>query len=79
MKSMTVGEFKARFSEALDRVRAGETVVVAFGRNRRKIAALVPYSEIRQAPRRPLGVLKGKLSVRFSRDFKISDDELLSA
>ena len=49
MKTMTVGEFKARFSEALDAVRGGETIVVAYGRNRRKIAAMVPYAGIKQA------------------------------
>ena len=79
MKTMTVGEFKARFSEALDAVRAGETIVVAYGRNRRKIAAMVPYAGIRQAARRPLGLLKGKVRVSFARNFKLEDDELLSA
>ena len=79
MKTMTVGEFKARFSEVLDAVRAGETIVVAYGRNRRKIAAMVPYAGIRQAARRPLGLLKGKVSVGFAKNFKLEDDELLSA
>jgi PIN domain nuclease of toxin-antitoxin system len=31
MKTMTVGEFKSRFSEALDAVRDGETIVVSYG------------------------------------------------
>ena len=79
MKTMTVGEFKAHFSEALDAVRAGETIVVAYGRNRRKIAAMVPYAGIRQAAKRPLGLLKGKVRVSFARNFKLEDDELLSA
>ncbi|TAK54606.1 MAG: type II toxin-antitoxin system Phd/YefM family antitoxin [Dehalococcoidia bacterium] len=79
MKTMTVGEFKARFSEALEAVRGGETIVVAYGRNRRKIAAMVPYAGVRQAARRPLGLLKGKARVGFAKDFKLGDDELLSA
>jgi antitoxin (DNA-binding transcriptional repressor) of toxin-antitoxin stability system len=79
MKTMTVGEFKARFSEALDAVRAGETIIVAYGRNRRKIAAMVPYAEVTKAAKRPLGLLKGKARVGFARDFKLGDEELLSA
>jgi antitoxin (DNA-binding transcriptional repressor) of toxin-antitoxin stability system len=41
MKTLTVGEFKSRFSEALEAVRAGETIVVSYGRDHRKVAALV--------------------------------------
>ena len=46
MKTMTVGEFKSRFSEALDAVRDDKTIVVSYGRNHRKIAAIVPYETI---------------------------------
>jgi len=38
-----VADFKAQFSDVLDRVRSGEEVVVGFGRKREKIALLVPY------------------------------------
>lgn len=79
MKTMTVGEFKARFSEVLAAVRGGETVLVAYGRNRRPIAAMVPHAGRAEAAARPLGVLKGRVKVRFRGDFKIGDDELLSA
>ena len=47
MKIMTVGEFKARFSEALDAVRDGETIIVFYGRKHRKVAARVPYAELK--------------------------------
>ena len=77
---MTVGEFKARFSEALDAVRGGETIVVAYGRNRRKIAAMVPTPAGRGRQRAAsLGLLKRKAKVGFARDFKLGDDELLLA
>jgi antitoxin (DNA-binding transcriptional repressor) of toxin-antitoxin stability system len=76
---MTVGEFKARFSEARDAVRAGETVIVSDGRNRSKLAALVPYSKLEQQRKpRPLGLLKGKATVRFAKDFAVVDESLLS-
>ena len=79
MKVMTVGEFKARFSEGLDAVRDGETIVVAYGRSRRKVAAMVPYSELKSPKKRPLGLLKSKARVSFGRDFALDDDEFLDA
>ncbi len=79
MKTLTVGEFKARFSEVLEAVRDGETVVVAYGRKHRKVAALVPYAQLPQSVERPLGLLKGKARVRFAKDFALRDESLLSA
>jgi antitoxin (DNA-binding transcriptional repressor) of toxin-antitoxin stability system len=79
MKTMTVGEFKSRFSEALDAVRDGETIVVSYGRNHRKVAAMVPYSDLKSSKKRPLGLLKSKARVKFDRDFALTDEELLKA
>lgn len=79
MKTMTVGEFKARFSEALEAVRDGETIVVSYGRNRRKVAAMVPYSELTKPKKRPLGLLKSKVRISFRRDFVVTDEQLLEA
>lgn len=79
MKTMTVGQFKTHFSEVLDAVRGGETIVVAYGRNHQKVAAIVPYAEIKHPEKRPLGLLKGKACVRFAPDFALEDENLLSA
>ena len=79
MKTMTVAEFKSRFSEALDAVRDGETIVVSYGRNHRKVAAMVPYSQLKPPKHRPLGLLKSKVRVKFGRDFVLPDDEFLKA
>jgi antitoxin (DNA-binding transcriptional repressor) of toxin-antitoxin stability system len=76
---MTVGEFKSRFSEALDAVRNGETIVVSFGRNHRKVAVLAPYSELKAAKKRPLGLLKSKARIRIRRDFKLTDEAFLES
>jgi antitoxin (DNA-binding transcriptional repressor) of toxin-antitoxin stability system len=78
MKTMTVAEFKTHFSAALDAVRAGETIVVAYGQNRKKVAAMVPYESIKQAKLRPLGLLKDRACVRFAKDFSVSDEEFLA-
>ena len=54
MQTIQVGEFKARFSEMIDSVRAGETIVVAYGRNQEKVAALIPYDQLPASqPRQP--------------------------
>ena len=79
MQTIQVGEFKARFSEMIDSVRAGETIVVAYGRNQQKVAALIPYDQLPQRQPRRLGVLAGVAQVGFADDFAISDEELLGA
>jgi len=79
MKTMTVGEFKSRFSEALAAVREGETIVVSYGRNHRKVAAMVPYSEIKGRQKRPLGLLQSKARLKFARDFDLDDERFLKA
>ncbi|MEP6885900.1 MAG: prevent-host-death protein [Gammaproteobacteria bacterium] len=79
MKTMTVGEFKSRFSEALDAVCEGETIIVSYGRNHRKVAAMVPYSTIAAPQQRPLGLLKSTATFKFGKDFAMTDEEFLKA
>jgi len=79
MKSIQVGELKARFSEVLSEVKAGKTVVISYGRKHEKVAALVPYPPVGQPAARKLGVLAGRAKARFAKDFSISDEDLLQA
>lgn len=79
MQTVQVGEFKSRFSEMIDSVRAGETIVVAYGRNQEKVAALIPYAQLSAGVPRQLGALAGIASVSFADDFAITDEELLGA
>ena len=79
MKSIQVGDFKTRFSEVLTAVKAGETFVISYGRKREKVAAIVPYSHVRQPAKRKLGVLAGRARVRFAKNFGVSDEEMLLA
>jgi prevent-host-death family protein len=78
MKTISVGDLKARFSEVLDAVRRGETVVVSYGRRGEKVAAIVSYREARARGKRALGKLAGRARVRFAGDFSITDAELRS-
>ena len=80
MRTLTIGEFKAQFSDLLTAVQAGESVVVCYGRKRERVAALVPYAQFSaQTGKRPLGLLKDHASFSIADDFKLSDDEFLAA
>jgi antitoxin (DNA-binding transcriptional repressor) of toxin-antitoxin stability system len=77
MKTMTVAEFKARFSEVLNAVRQGESIAVTYGRSKRTIAVFQPPPKEKKKLR-PVGLLDGKVSFEIRRDFEIDDSELLS-
>lgn len=78
MRTMTVSEFKAHFSEVLDLVQGGEDVIISYGKKKEKIAVLVPFANYPGKPRRILGLLAGKATFSIADDFKITDDELLT-
>ena len=78
MQTMTVGHFKAHFSQVLDIVQHGEDIVISYGKKKEKIAVLVPYDRYEGKPQRTLGLLVDKASFAIAADFKIGDDELLS-
>ena len=79
MKSMTVGELKAHFSEVLQEVQQGEDIAVCYGRKKERVAVLVPYEKYIQKPSVRLGVMEGKAQYEICEDFKISDAELLDS
>ena len=68
--SVNMYEAKTHLSRLVDRVEAGEEIVIA--RAGRPVARLVPYRG-RQAPRTP-GLWKGQ--VRLAADFDAPDDTL---
>lgn len=76
MQILSIGELKAQFSAVLEQVRHGETVVVSYGRNKEKVAAIVPYAQIARHADRPLGILRDKARCVIGDDFEISDEEL---
>ncbi|WP_373330877.1 type II toxin-antitoxin system Phd/YefM family antitoxin [Salmonirosea aquatica] len=71
MRTLTVGELKAQFSQIIKDVKAGEEIAVAFGKKREVIAYLVPK------PERKLGILQGKGKAIFTDDFKMTEEEFL--
>ena len=78
MEIMTVGEFKSKFSAVLKRVLAGEEIGISYGKNKEIVARLVPKIPEKKQRRR-IGILEGKASVRFSKDFTITEEEFLKS
>jgi len=74
--TFTIGQFKARLPEALALVHKGQAVTVTYGRSKRPVAVFGPPPV---APKRKLGLLLGKATVRFSTDWKITDEEFLGS
>lgn len=74
--TLTIGEFKARLSEALALVEKGESVVVTYGRNKRPVAVFGPPP---RASKRKLGHLAGKFRVKIGPAWEMTDEELLGS
>ena len=76
MKTMSVGTFKANFSEALKLVLAGEEIGILYGKRKEIVAKMVPKT-MAQKPFRQLGILEGKGTIKFETDFKMTEEEFL--
>jgi prevent-host-death family protein len=77
METLKVGELKSKFSQVLQKVQAGEEIIISFGKNDKKIAVIVPYDKYMSHSPRPLGLLKGKAGYSIKDDFTMTDEELL--
>ena len=74
MKTMTVGDLKSHFSQALKEVKAGEEIAVAFGKDKKIVAYLMP---VPKKEKRQLGILQHKGTVTFSENYKMTEEEFL--
>lgn len=79
MQQMTVGEFKSKFSQALEKVKQGQSIGISYGKNKKKVAALVPYNKAAQSHKIKLGLLADKGQLKIKSDFKITDEEFLKS
>jgi len=79
MQQLTVGDFKAKFSEVLTRVLHGESIAVTYGKNKKKVAAIIPYKKVIKTKTIKLGLLEGKASFKIHKDFKMTDEEFLKS
>jgi len=79
METLTAAEFKARFSEVLEKIRKGQRIAITYGRKREKVAIIIPYSESFEGGKRKIGLLEGKASFKVRKGFKLTDEEMLQA
>ena len=79
METLNIGELKKHFSAVLKKVKAGEEIIISFGKKNEKIAVIIPYHKYKPKVPRPLGLLEGKAVCRISDNFQISDEELLTS
>ncbi len=80
MKTMTVGELKARFSEVMGQmIKSGEPVAISYGKKKEKIAAIIPYSQLKPQAERSLGLMRGRARCVIHDDSALSDEALLRA
>lgn len=79
MESIQVAHLKSEFSTILHRVQQdGETFIIEYGRNHRKIAMIIPYQEaLEHNTPRVFGVLKNRASFTLNENFNMTDDEFL--
>ena len=78
MKTITVGEFKSNLAQIIEKILKGEEYVVSYGRKRKKIFKVVPYQE-EKPKKRKLGLLEGKMTIKFHDDWEMSDQEFLNS
>ncbi len=79
MQLISVGDFKADFSEILKQVQdSGEKYIIQYGKKRTKVAIIVPYDDaLVEAESRKFGIYKGKGSFKVHDNFDMSEEELL--
>ena len=75
MKAMAVGELKTNFSKVLEEVKQGNKVGIVYGRAKKPVAMIVPFSEEKKAKRK-IGILDGKVTIQFKEDFEMTAEEL---
>lgn len=79
MHQLTVGQFKAKFSEVLEKVLKGESISITYGKSKKKVATLIPYKKFIKGNKVKLGSLEGKATFKIHSDFKMTDEEFLNS
>ncbi len=77
MKTVAIAELKSHLSALFKDVERGMEIGITNGKKKETVAVLVPIEEYKKSKSRKLGSLMGKMTVKFSKDFKMSDKEFL--
>jgi len=79
MKVLSVGEFKAKFSDVVQELLLGKEVAVSYGKKKEKIGVMVPYKNYKKKNKIKLGLLEGKATFKIKKGFKMTDEEFLNS
>jgi hypothetical protein len=60
-------------------VGSGNEVAISYGRKKETIAVIIPYETWKKSKKRRLGTLEGTVTVKFSKDFSMTDEELINS
>lgn len=75
MKTLPIAVFKSRFSHVLEQVKQGEEIVISYGKQKEKVAVIIPFKNY-QKKKRHLGLLaKGKFKIH--PNFSMTESELI--
>ena len=77
MKDYPIAEAKAHFSEIVALVENGESVAVTRGKKRKAVAYLISPKKFETQAMRTFGSLEHWGEITISKDWGISDEELL--
>lgn len=79
MKTLTVGNLKTTFSEILMQVRQGQEYGIAYGKQKKMVAVIIPIEKYRRQHKKKLGLLESLGKITLKKDFKMTDQEFLQA
>lgn len=79
MRQYQIAEAKSRFSEVLKVAEAGELVKITRGRKHEPVALIVHPSYLEKPSVRELGTLEHWGEIGISKDWEITDTELLGS
>lgn len=79
MQQLTVGEFKSKFSQVLEKILQGGSVGITYGKSKKKVAAIIPYGRYTSDNKIKLGILEGKASFKIKKGFKMTEEEFLQS
>lgn len=77
MRTVNVGDLKTHFSQILKDVENGEKIIIAFGKQSKKLAVIVPFQQY-FGQKRKIGLLAKRGKVKFSKEWAMTDEELIT-
>ena len=62
----------------LEKVKNGKSFGILYGKRKKPVAMIVPFHEDKVKKERKIGLLDGKVTIKFSDDFKMTEEEFLN-